>query len=62
MGQVLFEFVQYGNSVKVTAIDATSGVEVSIVGSARLTRYSLEQAALRKLKRMLETRAAGKSG
>ncbi len=56
MAEILFEFVQIGNSVKVTAIDGASGVEVSIVGSARLTRFSLQQAALRKLRHVMEKR------
>ncbi|MBN2751184.1 MAG: hypothetical protein JXQ84_00595 [Rhodospirillaceae bacterium] len=54
MAEILFEFRQVGNCVKVTAIDSASGVEVSIVGSPTLTRYSLQQAALRKLKHVLE--------
>jgi hypothetical protein len=62
MAEVLFEFVQVGASVKVIAIDPASGVEVSIVGSARLTRYSLQQAALRKLRYMLEKRRGDGSG
>ena len=56
MAEILFKFVQIGNNVKVTAIDGASGVEVSIVGSARLTRFSLQQAALRKLRHVMEKR------
>ncbi len=57
MAEVLFEFVRVGNSVKVTAIDPISGVEATIVGSVRLTRFSLEQAALRKLRHVLAKKA-----
>jgi hypothetical protein len=53
MAQVLFEMVRVGNAVKVTAIDPASGTEAVVVGSASLSRYSLEQAALRKLERLL---------
>ncbi|WP_337995540.1 DUF6898 family protein [Oleispirillum naphthae] len=56
MPEVLFEFVQVGNAVKVSAIDSASGVEVSIVGSASLSRYTLQQAALRKLQYVLKKR------
>ena len=53
MAEVFFEFVRVGNSVKVTAIDAETGKEAVIVGMPTLSRYSLEQAALRKLQRLL---------
>lgn len=53
MAEVFFEFVRVGNSVKVTAIDAKTGKEAVIVGMPTLSRYSLEQAALRKLQRLL---------
>lgn len=53
MAEVLFEFVRVGNSVKVTAIDARTGKEAVIVGMPTLSRFSLEQAALRKLQRLL---------
>jgi len=56
MPEILFEFVQVGNAVKVSAIDSASGVEVSIVGSASLSRYTLQQAALRKLQYVLKKR------
>ncbi len=53
MTEILFEFRQIGNSVKVTAIDPKTGTEVSIVGSASMTQYSLQQAAKRKLERVI---------
>jgi hypothetical protein len=34
LGEVLFEFTAIGHSVKVVAIHAASGVEVSVVGPA----------------------------
>jgi hypothetical protein len=33
--EVIFEFVRLGSAVKVTAVDAASGVEVSIIGGRR---------------------------
>lgn len=47
--EVLVEFVFAGNSAKVTAIDAASGIEVSIVAPASAPRSILQSYALRKL-------------
>jgi hypothetical protein len=52
--QAYFEFVALGAVVKVTAIDAGSGLEVSIIGPAASPRAALEQAALRKLQYVLK--------
>jgi hypothetical protein len=46
---VYFEFVAIGHSVKVTAIHAVSGVEVSVLGPASAARSDLERLALQKL-------------
>jgi hypothetical protein len=51
---VIYEVICIGNSVKVSAIDAHTGVEVAIVGNARMPLYSLKANALRKLRRALE--------
>lgn len=51
--EVLFEFRQIGNYVKVSAIDAQSGQEVSIVGDAKAGEVRLKQAALKKLEYVL---------
>jgi hypothetical protein len=51
--EVLFEIAYMGNACKVTAIDAETGVEVSIVGSPLMTKYSLKMNAMRKLSRVL---------
>ena len=56
-GEILFEFIVQGNVVKVTAIDAVTGVEASIVGPANAGREVLSQAAARKLKYVLEKKA-----
>lgn len=52
--EILIEFIVQGNVVKATAIDAASGVEASIVGPANAPREALSQAAVRKLKYVLE--------
>ncbi len=53
-GDILIEFVIQGNFVKVTAIDAATGTEGSIVGPANAPREALSQAAVRKLKYVIE--------
>jgi hypothetical protein len=52
-GEVYFEFTAIGPTVKVVAIDAASGVEVSAVGPASAARADLERLALQKLKARL---------
>ena len=47
---VYFEFTAIGSSVKVVAIDGTTGIEVSIVGPASAAQADLERLALQKLK------------
>ncbi len=49
---IIFEFVRLGNSVKVTAIDPVSLIEVSLVGPASGDQAALRRAALRKLEFM----------
>ena len=55
--EVLFEFIAQGTFVKVTAIDAATGDEVSIVGPVNSPRATLEAAALRKLRYVQEKRS-----
>lgn len=54
---VIFEFSAVGNSVKVCAIDARSGLEVSIVGPVNAGESALRKAAYDKLEYMLEKRS-----
>jgi hypothetical protein len=54
---IIFEFHQIGNSVKVSAIDEATGLEVSIVGPATGLRSDLEKVARAKLMRALEKAA-----
>jgi hypothetical protein len=51
--EVLFEVVFVGNLVKVTAVDAQTGVEATIVGLPTMTQYSLRMNAVRKLARVM---------
>lgn len=57
--EIYIEFVAHGSSVKVTAIDAASGTEVSIVGPAGAQRSALEQAAVNKLEYVLKKKNSG---
>ena len=52
--EVLIEFHQIGNSVKVTAVDPVTAVEVSIVGAANASQEMLKRLAVRKLDYVLE--------
>lgn len=52
--QVLFEFTQVGTVVRVAAIDAVSGVEVTVMGPATAARGDLQRLALGKLKARLQ--------
>jgi len=52
-GEVFFEFTAIGRTVKVSAVDAATGVEVSVVGPASASRLELQRVALQKLKARL---------
>jgi hypothetical protein len=52
-GGVYFEFTPIGTSVKVAAIDAATGTEVSIIGPARAAQADLQRLALQKLRARL---------
>ncbi|HLN22714.1 MAG TPA: hypothetical protein VK558_01880 [Patescibacteria group bacterium] len=61
LGEVLFEFRKVGAYVKVSAIDAASNTEVSIVGAANASQQHLKQTAIRKLQYVLaQKHASGK--
>jgi hypothetical protein len=47
--EIYFEFTPIGRSVKVAAIDAATGTEVSIVGPATAPRADLQRLAMQKL-------------
>ena len=53
-GEIYIEFVQIGRQMKVIAIDAASGVEVSVFGPVSVSQQELQRLAVRKLQRRLE--------
>jgi len=52
-GEYLVEFIQHGNSVKVSAVDPVTGREVSTIGPATASRAELTRLAVNKLKYVL---------
>ena len=52
--EVLIEFVPMGKSVKVSAVDPRSGLEVPIVGPASASSTELKRNAMAKLVYMLK--------
>ena len=55
--EVLFELRQVGNTVKITAIDVATNIEVSTLGPVAAGQHGLKMAALRKLDYVLAERA-----
>lgn len=58
---VLFEMRRVGAYVKVSALDAETGTEVSIVGNPAAGEVMLRRTALRKLEYVLAKNAAADS-
>lgn len=54
--EILLELYQIGNSVKVTAVDPETLIEVSIVGDPAAGQEALKQAAINKLEYVLRKR------
>ena len=54
--RVIIEFVKVGGYVKVSAIDPTTRVEVSIVGDPSMSQSILERTAVQKLNYVLNKR------
>jgi hypothetical protein len=52
--EVLFEFTAIGAVMKVAAIDAQSGIEVTVMGPSHASRADLRKLALAKLRKRLE--------
>ena len=55
--EVFFEFTAIGSTVKVVAIDAVTGTEVSVMGPSSAAQSDLERLALGKLKARLAREA-----
>ena len=60
--EVLFEMTRIGNSVKVTALDSQTMIEVSIVGPATASPAHLRATALKKLEFVMARRGASAPG
>ena len=57
-GEVLFEFTQTGQQMRVAAVHAKSGTEVVVIAPLKATQQQMQQLALAKLRR----RVAATSG
>jgi len=57
--EVLFEFTQVGQQMRVSAIDADTKVEVVLIAPLSATRYQMQALAMAKLKRKLESEGQG---
>ncbi|GLQ56282.1 DUF6898 family protein [Devosia nitrariae] len=56
MGEVLYEFVQIGQQMRVSAIDSDTNIEVVVIAPLAATRWQMQATALAKLnKRLSET-------
>jgi len=56
--EILFEFRQVGNAVRVSAIDPITGTEVTTVASTKHTTREMKAVAGRKLRYVLAKKAA----
>jgi hypothetical protein len=56
-GDVLFEFVQMGQQMRVAAIDEATGIEVVVITPLNATKLQMQRLAMAKLKRKLEQTA-----
>ncbi|WP_108460130.1 DUF6898 family protein [Devosia naphthalenivorans] len=52
-GEVLFEFVQMGQQMRVAAIDTNSGTEVIVITPVNASKTQMQQLALAKLRKKL---------
>ncbi len=52
--EVLFEFTVVGAAVRVAALDAATGIEVTVLGPASAARADMERLALAKLRARLD--------
>ncbi len=57
-GEVYLEFHAIGAQVRVTAIDAATGIEVFVVGPRNAANSDLKTLAIRKLQRRLDQERA----
>ncbi len=57
--EILFEIQPVGAVLRVVAVDATTGVEVTILGDPRMNTRDLQHMARRKLEYVLAKQAKG---
>ena len=53
-GEIYIEYKQVGQTMKVIAVDAATGIEVVIMGPASAAQSHLQKVAIRKLKMQLK--------
>jgi len=53
-GEIYIEYKQVGQTMKVIAVDATTGIEVVIMGPASAAQSHLQKVAIQKLKMQLK--------
>jgi len=54
--EVIYEFIRVGGAVKVTAVDAASGIEATIVGDPAVGETALKRLAKQKLEYVMARR------
>lgn len=59
---ILLEFQRIGSYMKVTAVDAATGTEVSVAGPATGSRELLKRTAVNKLHYVMKRNATAKPG
>jgi hypothetical protein len=62
MGEVLYEFVQIGQQMRVVAIDPDTGVEVVVLAPIQATRLQMQAVAAAKLRKRLRDAEASTPG
>ena len=55
--EIIFEFVQIGTALKITAVDAATGIEVSMVGDPNAGQETLRRLAAQKLAYVMRKQA-----
>lgn len=60
LSEVLFEFQFFGSSTRVSAIHVATNTEIQVVCPSHYSQFSMEQAALRKLRFVLKRKAEEK--
>lgn len=57
MGEVLYEFVQVGQQMRVSAIDSDTNIEVVVIAPLAASRQQMQAIALAKLNKRLSDAA-----